>query len=134
MSVFSVFWHECWHLAFKKIKNPNNPKPRAKAHAPYWANMRNVPWKLRLAFLNTIYSKNIWRGSGYTIDYLRLGDRKCICFWTFLDVSSPTSPTAVLPMRCDYSALLNPVLMKQFIFLFFLLSVSFLISPKRGHK
>ena len=50
--------------------------------------MRNGPWKLRIAFSNTIYSTIIWRVSCSTIDYLRLNKLLCkissIYFWPFL--------------------------------------------------
>ena len=57
---------------------------------PYLAEMRNVPWKLRIAFSNTIYLKIICRLSWCTTEYLPLNDSlskmSSIHFRTFFDV------------------------------------------------
>ena len=70
---------EWFHKVYRVIQN--------KA-APYLVKMRNGPWKLRIAFSNTIYSTIIWRVSWSTIDYLRLNESLCkmssIYFWPFL--------------------------------------------------
>ena len=64
---------------------------------PYGADLRNVPWKLKIAFSNTIYSKTIWRVTCCATDYLPMNESLCkmssIYFWLFerFAVSSPTS-------------------------------------------
>ena len=44
---------------------------------PYLAEMRNIPWKLRIAFSDTIYSKTILRVSCCTTDYLSENEPLC---------------------------------------------------------
>ena len=95
--------------------------------APYLAKMRNGPWKLRIAFSNTIYSTIIWRVSCSTIDYLRLNESLCkmssIYFWPFLGdfgvithVTYGSSKKFKMQWNCvaigsyDYFALFSPVL------------------------
>ena len=113
---------------------------------PYLANMRNIPWKLRIAFSNTIYSTTIWRVSCSTIDYLRLNESLCkmssIYFWTFLgDFGVITHVTYGSSKKFkmqwnwvaigfyDYFALFSPVLQGNHCILFILL-----ISRQfRGH-
>lgn len=57
---------------------------------PYLVEMRNAPWKPRIALSHKIYLKIIWRLSCCTTDYLPLNDSLCkmssIHFWTFFGV------------------------------------------------